>query len=1115
MGSTVQSMDWATATTTNPLSLTAASLTTGNLLSLNSNTLTSGTLLDITSNSTGASTNQKGLNISISGSSGATNGPSYGAYISNTHAGPDALNVGIYAKATGGSAGNYAAQFNGDVQFTNDANRIISVADIAVTPGKNLSILAGYSGSGGSSGGDLKLSGGGSLGGIGGKIYIYPGTGGDTNGNTFIGYNGSTRIGNVSVGSGTVTSLFNVGTSGQFQINDTGAVKLAAGTATAGTAPLKFTSGTVLGTTEAGAVEYDGTHLYFTATNAGTRYQLDQQGGSTNWDTIGDPSGNGAIAMGSTVQSMDWATATTTNPLSLTAASLTTGNLLSLTSNTLTSGALLNLSSNGTSALTNQKGLNIALSGTNGTGAQATYGAYISNTHAGTTSTNVGLYASATGGTTANYAAQLNGDLNFIAGGTGRIISVGYGTATTGSLSIKSGDNPGPQNGAPLYLQAGSSLGGGAGGSIYINGGADGGAGVGNVFLANIQGKVSVGSSTATSLFNVGTSGQFQITSTGAVKLATGTATAGTAPLKFTSGTLLTTTEAGTVEFLTDAYYGTITTGAGTAGARKTFAFLESPAFTTPSLGVATATSINNLPLSQDNTDFNIKIGQNAGLNIVAGAQYNTFLGYEAGKSGSGTSTNVADYNTASGYQSLFSNTSGNSNTATGYKSLSSNTTGYNNTANGTSSLGSNTTGSFNIANGTNSLFLNTTGIGNIAIGMSSLYSNRGSSRSTAIGYQSMYYANDTTTGINTYNTALGYEALKGSTTAANNTGQYNTAVGDSTLYSNTSGYNNSAVGVNSLYSNTTGYYNSAFGYNAGLYFANGSTFLTDAKNSIYIGANTKGKDNGDSNSIVVGYNAIGKGANTAVWGNTDITNHYLNGSVQFSTYGAGTLVTDATGNITASSDEKLKNIQGDFNNNNEALNIISSIKPILYKWNSVSGYDQNTTYAGFSAQNIKELIPEAVGVDPRGYLTLSDRPILATTVNAIKELDLKVKEFSLLDTSSTTSLGSMIKSFLENAGNSIEIVFFGEVHTKKLCLDDLCIDKAQLEKLLKNSESTNGVINTTVNTENQTTTQDQTPKDETKPMIESPVIDVPVETPTVVTPEIPSPDINTDPSSN
>lgn len=40
-----------------------------------------------------------------------------------------------------------------------------------------------------------------------------------------------------------------------------------------------------------------------------------------------------------------------------------------------------------------------------------------------------------------------------------------------------------------------------------------------------------------------------------------GTATAGTAPLKFTSGTLLSTAEAGAVEFNTDSLYFTITTG--------------------------------------------------------------------------------------------------------------------------------------------------------------------------------------------------------------------------------------------------------------------------------------------------------------------------------------------------------------------------------------------------------------------------------------------------------------------------------------------------------------------------------------------------------------------------
>lgn len=55
---------------------------------------------------------------------------------------------------------------------------------------------------------------------------------------------------------------------------------LPAGTAAAGTAPLKLTSGANLGTTEAGAVEFDGNHLYFTAADAGLRYQLDQQAGT-------------------------------------------------------------------------------------------------------------------------------------------------------------------------------------------------------------------------------------------------------------------------------------------------------------------------------------------------------------------------------------------------------------------------------------------------------------------------------------------------------------------------------------------------------------------------------------------------------------------------------------------------------------------------------------------------------------------------------------------------------------------------------------------------------------------------------------------------------------------
>jgi len=53
---------------------------------------------------------------------------------------------------------------------------------------------------------------------------------------------------------------------------------------------------------------------------------------------------------------------------------------------------------------------------------------------------------------------------------------------------------------------------------------------------------------------------------TSKLHLAAGTATAGTAPLGFTSGTLLTTAIAGKMEFLTDDYFLTITTGAARKG---------------------------------------------------------------------------------------------------------------------------------------------------------------------------------------------------------------------------------------------------------------------------------------------------------------------------------------------------------------------------------------------------------------------------------------------------------------------------------------------------------------------------------------------------------------------
>jgi len=217
---------------------------------------------------------------------------------------------------------------------------------------------------------------------------------------------------------------------------------------------------------------------------------------------------------------------------------------------------------------------------------------------------------------------------------------------------------------------------------------------------------------------------------------------------------------------------------------------------------------------------------------------YNTFLGLNAGNLTMGsTATTVtqSSRNTGIGYQSLYANTTGYGNTALGYKSLINNTEGYRNTALGHATL-------FNL----------TTGYNNIGIGYSALFSE--------------------TTGYN--NVGIGYETLKNSTSSYSNV-----AIGYKALNSNTSSLYNTAVGNLSLYANTTGGFNTALGADAGRYI-NGGLSNEMSSYSVYLGQNTRALASGDSNEIVIGYNAIGLGSNSVVLGNDSILTTALKGKV-------------------------------------------------------------------------------------------------------------------------------------------------------------------------------------------------------------------------------------------
>ena len=766
-------------------------------------------------------------------------------------------------------------------------------------------------------------------------------------------------------------------------------LNIKASTGTTGTAPLKFTSGSLLGTTEAGAVEYDGSHLYFTATNSGTRYQLDQQGGGgltsdADFNTKGGT--NAGLNLVAGAQYNTFLGYGAGKSASVGGTSSAAGNTAigyqSLYSNTTGSGNTANgiysLNSNTSGSDNIAIGYSSLVSNLSGTFNSAVGNFTLQGNITGSNSTANGyysLYLSTGSGNTANGSQSLSG------------ITTGYQNTALGYLS---GD----------YIANGVNQNGTSNNSLYLGYDtralADGDTNE-LVIGASTIGK---GSNTVT----IGNTSNLRTYLTG-VNLKAGTNTAGTAPLKFTSGSLLGTTEAGAVEYDGSHLYFTATNGGsryqldqqGAGGISLT---------TTGSSGAATLVgSVLNIPqytagtgLSSDG-DFNTKGGNSAGLNLVAGTQDNTFLGYWAGKGGPGNT--------------------GGANTATGAFSLTTNTTGSYNSIYGINSSGFNTTGSYNTATGANSLAGNP------------------------------------------------------------GTGSYNTASGYFSLNVNSSGYNNTAIGSNSLENNSVGYNNTAIGFESGKFISGGATSNTSSTNSLYIGSNTKANVSGDTNEIVIGYNATGNGSNTTTIGTANVL--YIGGAsvsgkvARFTSSSGYCDISPITTSLACSSDINLKKNIVTLEDNKEfslqtipdlstktILEKISYITPVVYNWKSEGNSDAK--HIGFIAQDLEQVFPDLVSTDSiTGLKSVSYASITPYLVKGIQEMNLQIKDLQSLDTTKATSLGSLITGFLSSATNNINLVFFGEVHTKKLCLDDVCITKDELQQILNHKEMTSSIVSAPV----------------------------------------------------
>jgi len=126
----------------------------------------------------------------------------------------------------------------------------------------------------------------------------------------------------------------------------------------------------------------------------------------------------------------------------------------------------------------------------------------------------------------------------------------------------------------------------------------------------------------------------------------------------------------------------------------------------------------------------------------------------------------------------------------------------------------------------------------------------------------------------------------------------YNTGVGGVALSYLTSGSRNTAIGMASLGRITSGSYNVAVGTDSGRYQAD-NTEPASFDGCTLIGYLTKVNTANDSNSIVIGYQSVGKGTNSTVIGNTSTNAAYIYGNTLNLGNGASAAAITANGALT------------------------------------------------------------------------------------------------------------------------------------------------------------------------------------------------------------------------
>jgi len=311
------------------------------------------------------------------------------------------------------------------------------------------------------------------------------------------------------------------------------------------------------------------------------------------------------------------------------------------------------------------------------------------------------------------------------------------------------------------------------------------------------------------------------------------------------------------------------------------------------------------------------------------------------------------NYNTASGYNSLFWNTTGSTNVAIGYQA-------------GNPPLGGSTTGSNNTFVGANS----SPGAQNNLSNATAIGANAEVTASNSLVLGSIIGINSATA---TTNVGIGTTAPLAALDVAGN--QVETVIGDPGCGAGFAGIAFSGKGFSG--------FDSCLNYS--LAGDGDNTYINAAFGNVYFRSK-------NANTMFIGFNG-------AVGINTTAPDDALSVNGGADKTGGGSWQTF--------SDRRLKTLHGDFKS---GLNQIVQLKPVRYRYknDNAMGIHDTEEHVGLVAQEVRQIIPEAVKENSKGYLLIDNDPIIWSMLNAIKEQQRQIRQQQSLLRAQSSALRSL-----------------------------------------------------------------------------------------------------------